>query len=143
MIASALHGAALGGALTILATGIDPAQHDTAIWGLVITSATGILTQFLRARAEGQREERRHRFELQDRKLAADQRSLTNTGLADNAALTRANGVQLTEQSDRVVRRIDSQHTPEPDPVDVLREQTAEQKGMQGINVAVPRPAGK
>jgi hypothetical protein len=108
MIASALHGAALGGALTIIATGVDPAPHDPAIWGLVITSAAGIITQFLRARAEGQREERRHRFELEDRKLADAQREVVRNGLAGNAELTRANGVRLTAEADRVVRRIDS-----------------------------------
>jgi len=107
MIATALHGAALGAGLTVIATGVDPAQHDTAVWALVITSATGILTQFLRARAERQREEQRHRFEMDDRKLATAQRVVVTAGLADNAALTRANGVQLSAQSDRVVRHID------------------------------------
>lgn len=116
MIASALHGAALGAGLTVIATGVDPAQHDTAIWALVITSATGILTQFLRARQERLREEQRHRFEMDDRRLANDQKALVTTGLADNAALTRANGVQLTEQADRVVRRIDAEHEGTQDP---------------------------
>jgi hypothetical protein len=50
--------------------------------------------------------------------------------------------VQLTRQADRVVNRIDrrTEHTPEPDPVEVLRQQTAEHRGMPGIDIAVPRP---
>lgn len=107
MIATALHGAALGAGLTVIATGVDPAQHDTAVWALVITSATGILTQFLRARAERQREEQRHRFEMDDRRMASVQREVVTSSLAENAALTRANGVQLTVEADRVVRHVD------------------------------------
>jgi len=107
MIASALHGAALGGSVTLLVTGVDPAQHDTAIWALVITSATGILTQFLRARSERQREEQRHRFEMDDRTLATTQRAVVTAGLAENADLTRANSAQLSAAADRVVRHVD------------------------------------
>ncbi len=82
------------------------------------------------------------RFEIEERKLANEEREAVRDGLAGNAALTRANGVQLTRQADRVVNRIDrrTEHTPEPDPVEVLRQQTAEHRGMPGIDIAVPRP---
>lgn len=41
-----------------------------ALWGVVVTSIAGIVLQILRNNADARRDERRHRFEMEERRVA-------------------------------------------------------------------------
>lgn len=63
----------------------DPAI--IALWGVVVTSAAGIILQILKSSADAKRDERRHRFEVEDRETAVRARNEIFHALKENAEL--------------------------------------------------------
>lgn len=63
----------------------DPAI--LALWGVVVTSIAGITLQVLRSNADARRDERRHRFEMEDREKAVQARNEIFQALEENARL--------------------------------------------------------
>lgn len=67
---------------------------EIALWGVVITSIAGIVAQYLKNKDDAAREERRHKFDLEDREAASNGRAAVFQGLEQNAALTREAGAK-------------------------------------------------
>lgn len=85
MLAFSLRAASLSGAGALL---IMPGSPETlALWGLLATSVAGLIKGELDKRSERQNREQQHRFEM-------DERAATARALAENTALTRANGAK-------------------------------------------------
>lgn len=76
--------------LSCFAAVLIPDGGTIALYGLCITTLAGILTQFMRAREERDRDERRHRFDKEDREAAAAARATLQRSLEENTTLTRA-----------------------------------------------------
>lgn len=81
--------------LAVLVTSASPASPTSAsdpatiaLWGVVVTSIAGIVLQMLRTNAEAKRDERRHRFETEDRRAAERARQDIFRALKENAVLT-------------------------------------------------------
>lgn len=69
-------------------------SSNLAIWGVLITSVAGLVAQFLKSREDAAREERRHKFEMDDRKAATEGRAAVVQGMAETKALTAELGVK-------------------------------------------------
>lgn len=102
MLAFSLRAASLSGAGALL---IMPGSPETlALWGLLATSVAGLIKGELDKRSERQNREQQHRFEMEER-------SATARALAENTALTRANGAQAAlayETANSVNAKIES-----------------------------------
>lgn len=66
----------------------DPAS--IALWGIVVTSAAGIILQILRSSADARRDERRHRFEIDNRRESTRERAEIIKALEVNAGLVKS-----------------------------------------------------
>lgn len=70
----------------------DPAI--IALWGVVITSIAGVVLQILRSRADANRDERRHRFEMEDRAESRKAQQEIYRALEENARLVETGTVR-------------------------------------------------
>jgi hypothetical protein len=67
-----------------------------ALWGVLLTSLTSLIAQWMRARHEDRRDAQRHAWDEEDREAARVYRAEIRSGIAENTALTRV-GVDKAE----------------------------------------------
>jgi hypothetical protein len=84
MNALGLNAAALTGTVALLA-----GAPDLALWGTCAASLASIIVQLLRSWDDRRRDERRHKYETEDRAAADHARQLLQRGIDENTALTR------------------------------------------------------
>lgn len=95
VLAPSLHLVSITGAGAILVTGNN---ESFAMVGVLITSLAGLIAQVIKNRNDTMRDERRHRFDMEERAQTASVRASIDSRLADAKRLIQEN-TELTRET--------------------------------------------